>query len=123
MKRLIKVLLCITLITALFGCMNKEIPGNYTLTSASSTSEDDESIAVALGLLRVLGVSIDLKLYKDKTGKLMVLGQEVPLTYDRKTISFTDEDKTETMTYTYKEGTLTLTNDKATLVFEKQPGN
>ena len=123
MKRMIKVLLCITLAVSLCGCMNRDISGNYTLITATSDSDDDDSIAVGLAILKMLGMSIDLKLYKDKTGKVMIMGQEIPLTYDGQTISFTEEGKKETMSYTYKEGTLTISSEKGSLVFEKQPDN
>ena len=122
-KKSLLLLTCMLLALSLVACTGQDISGNYKLTSATANGQNSEDIAAGIAVLQAFGMSVDLKLYKDGTGKITVIGQEWKLEYNKskKTITFTDGGNDKATPYTYMEGTLTLTTDGGTLVFEKQP--
>ena len=120
MKTLFSLVLAMMMAFSLAACSGnsaagtKSLPGEYKLTGM----EDIDSQEL-MEEFESLGLSGDLVLNEDGTGKLTIMGYANDITYDAeaKTISIGDASKE----FTFNNGVIEFTTDDTfTYVFEKQ---
>lgn len=115
-----KVFLSLLVVVSLFfvvGCGKKDsnMAGKYTMVEMKegSTSYNAE-------LLKQLEIEYTLEVKDDKTAVMDVLGVKQNLTYDDKYFTAKDDGEDSKISYTYKNGKITLKQDDMQMIFEKK---
>ena len=120
MKRVFSLVLAMVMAFSLAACSGssaggtKSLPGEYKLTGMKDIDSKE-----LMEEFESLGLSGDLVLNEDGTGKLTIMGYPNDITYDAeaKTISIADISKE----FTFSNGAIEFTTDDTFIyIFEKQ---
>ena len=77
------------------------------------TMSDEDGNAATAAQLKALDMQFFLVLNEDNTGRLYMMGMDLPITWDDGAISFYGTD----MDYSYEEGRVTITYEGSTMIF------
>ena len=120
LKKIMSFVLLFTLVFSV-GCgsgglSNKDLAGNYKLVEL--VSDDEGDLTESLDTLADLGITFELELNEDGTGKMLLAGEGIDLTFDaaEKTITMYGQN----VTFEYKNKKITFEEEGTRMSFEKQ---
>lgn len=114
MKKVLSMILVLSMVFVLVACGGKGAAGEYVLKSANVDGQE-----MKMEDLEVAGVSVDsfkLVLNEDGTGVMAVMGQEQELTWDDKALTA----EGESINYTLNGDELSIEQDGMAMVFVRK---
>ena len=120
MKKALLVLFALMLVVCLTSCGDPEEIGTYEL---DSMTEDGETMSMKdlKDMYAAYGMDMpefSLTLTKDGKGKLVAAGEASDITWDSKAKTMTNNG--ETISYTFKDNKITLSDEGQAMVFVKK---
>ena len=116
-KRLVLLLVLVSSIFVLTGCINKNMFGEYNIYEIKSSEKGVKGVSSKEK--KKYKFDYYLKVNEDKTALLKIDGEETKLKFDEKYFYIVN-DKSDKVSYTFDGKELTLNIEKAKLVFRKK---
>lgn len=116
-KRLLILLVLVSSIFVLTGCINKNMVGEYNIYEIRSNKK--EISGVSSKDVKKYKFNYHLKVNKDKTALLKIDNEETKLKYDDKNF-YTIKDKSDKVLYTFDGKELIINIEDTKLVFRKK---
>lgn len=115
MKRLLSILLCLSLVSCTGKSDIPDYSGRYELVRIESAN--DPISEEEMKEMRELGYDVTLEIYKDGTCTLDSFGKVLSMTYDARKMTMSSGD--ESSQFRYEDGLLFIEESDQTLVFSK----
>ena len=116
-KRFLFLIVLISSIFIITGCINKNMIGEYNIYEIRSSKKDVKGVSSKD--VKKYKFNYYLKVNKDRTAILKVDGEETKLKYDDKNF-YIVKDKSDKVSYTFDGKELILNIEEAKLVFRKK---